>query len=196
MQLLDRFLTATEAAIEAASLGQEPSQLLAQLQPITSELREYWDILHKRPDNRKGSLNRRVKAREQYDREQFIVQFSSGEPERIIGWWALAKRLGISDKTIRVYFSNSKTKGSFVCKKLYYNPTTGVDDLLRVTRVRVALEEPQRLRGRPNKRLQYETDPRLGSEFSTGTHLAPPAKTVPKRTNRRTATNVPSKLPK
>ena len=83
MQLLNRFLAATEAAIEAASLGQAPKELLEQLRPITSELREYWDILHKRPDNRKGALNRRIKAREQYDREEFILQFSSGEPEQV-----------------------------------------------------------------------------------------------------------------
>jgi hypothetical protein len=179
MQLLERFFSATEAAIEATSLGQSPTEAIAQLQPIKSELLEYWDILHKRPDNRKGAINRRAKAREQYDRERFMLQFNSGEPEYLTGWYALAKRLGLSDKTIRVYFSTGG--GSFVCRKLYRNPTTGVDDLLKVTRMMDEQHiQPKRPRGRPSKRAQYESDPRLGTEF------APPAKTMPKTRNRVT----------
>jgi hypothetical protein len=133
---------------------------------------------------------RRVRA-ELVAKQRFELSWRSSGESELLTLEQLCALLNLKPQSVRVYLANGRDSFSVTRN----NPVTGEPDILTITR-HCPLAKPKRPRGRPNKRTQYEADPRLGSEFQTGTTLAPPARTVPKQTNRRTREKPQSKLPK
>jgi hypothetical protein len=120
----------------------------------------------------------------------------------VVGYPAACSALGIKENTLRSRLSTTNNK--YMLKRV--NPIHGEYDALTVSAIPLA-KVPAGVRGLVAREVDWE---RLGAEapgydaavqagklaFPTGTTLAPPARTVPKQTNRRTREKPQSKLPK
>jgi hypothetical protein len=175
MDALDKYIHAAKDAVHAAANGQDARRELSLLEPLESELRATIALLTKRPDPVKAAAAHSQSTWRQRQTQRFLLTYSGGGTETLTSWEALAKRIRLKESSIRVMLC--KGKGRFSIRR--HNPTIGAEDVLTVARVDERGEIIPAKMGRPRTRPLTEQE-------WIGTVDAPPAKIVPKGTNRRT----------
>lgn len=150
------------------------------------------DLLEHLANARQAAKNNAAARR---DTQIFKFDWRATGWQFVVGYAAACSVLGVKENTLRSRLSTTKNK--FILKRV--NPIHGEYDILTVSTISFA-KVPSNVRGRVAREVDWE---RLGQEApgyeeamragaiafpkrGVGTTLASPAKTVPKRTNRRT----------